>query len=133
MSARRTAQVGAALTLAAAVAGAARAGAPQPLPPPAATPARGVGELAPPQLRAQATTPVGAPPAGAKPAQPAARVPAAATPPPPAADEVDDELLEFLGSVGDDKDDGGDWLDFLASTDVDKVARAGARVPARGT
>ncbi|MCU0759254.1 MAG: hypothetical protein MUF07_08685 [Steroidobacteraceae bacterium] len=45
---------------------------------------------------------------------------------------VDDELLEFLGSVGDDPEAAGDWLDFLASTDVAEVARRAAKAPARG-
>ncbi|HEY3809460.1 MAG TPA: hypothetical protein VGL50_05930 [Steroidobacteraceae bacterium] len=37
-----------------------------------------------------------------------------------AADAPDDGLLEFLGSVdSDDKD----WHDYLARTDIDKVAR----------
>lgn len=94
--ARRTALVGAALSLAAAV----------------ATPAR-------------ATSPVTAPvPAKSAPATPK---------PPAAADEaVDDELLEFLGSVGEGADEKGEWLDFLASNDVEQVAKARGRTPARG-
>jgi len=40
---------------------------------------------------------------------------------------VDPGLLEFLGSVdSDDKD----WHDYLARTDIDKVARRGGNVPA---
>jgi len=39
------------------------------------------------------------------------------------ADMPDDELLEFLGSVdSEDKD----WHDYLARTDIDKVARRAA-------
>ncbi len=44
---------------------------------------------------------------------------------------ADDELIEFLGSVGD-TDDGEDWLDFLHQTDIDRVARRGAKPPPRG-
>jgi hypothetical protein len=76
------------------------------------------------------------------PPAPVAARPAPPRPPPPkppAADAgvdedaaaVDDELLEFLGSVGDDADGGGDWLDFLASTDVERVAKRGAKAPVR--
>lgn len=60
--------------------------------------------------------------------------PAANAPPPKAADETtadDDELIEFLGSVGD-TEDGGDWLDFLTTTDIDKVARRGSKTPRGG-
>ncbi|MFO1426647.1 MAG: hypothetical protein U1F11_06660 [Steroidobacteraceae bacterium] len=41
----------------------------------------------------------------------------------------DDELLEFLGSVDAGGDDGDDWLDFLSSTDVDKVAKRRRKAP----
>ena len=44
---------------------------------------------------------------------------------------ADDELIEFLGSVGD-TDDGEDWLDFLHHTDIDQVAKRGAKPPTRG-
>ena len=52
---------------------------------------------------------------------------------PAKADEaaVDDELIEFLGSVGDGGDD-GDWLDFLTRTDIDKVAKRGSKTPPGG-
>jgi hypothetical protein len=39
--------------------------------------------------------------------------------PPP---EVDEELLEFLGSVDADSED-EDWLDYLSQTDIAKVAK----------
>ena len=76
-------------------------------------------------------------PAGAAPPLPASPAPGVTAPKPVAGkapeveEQVDDELLEFLGSVGEDTDDGGDWLDFLASTDVDKVAKRGAKAPGR--
>jgi hypothetical protein len=38
------------------------------------------------------------------------------------APEVDDELLEFLGSVDADSED-EDWLDYLSQTDIAKVAK----------
>lgn len=127
---RRSALAGAVLTLAAAAATPARAGAPQPLPLPAAPGA--ASGLQSPQLRAQ-VTPNGPAASVPRPATAPTPTPAPArSAPAPAADEVDDELLEFLGSVGDDKDDGGDWLDFLASTDVDKLAKRGAKAPPRG-
>jgi hypothetical protein len=63
-------------------------------------------------------------------AKPASKAPVRA---PAKADEVavDDDLLEFLGSVGDGGEE-GDWLDFLTSTDIDKVANRGAKSPPRG-
>jgi hypothetical protein len=40
--------------------------------------------------------------------------------------KVDGDLLEFLGSVDtEDKD----WHDYLARTDIDKVAQRAARAP----
>lgn len=44
----------------------------------------------------------------------------------PAAEEsaLDDELLEFLGTVDSE---GEDWIDYLAQTDIEKVARRGPR------
>jgi hypothetical protein len=43
---------------------------------------------------------------------------------------VDDDLIEFLGSIGDTAEE-GDWLDFLSNTDIDKVAKRGAKPPPR--
>ncbi len=39
----------------------------------------------------------------------------------PAATNPDDDLLEFLGSLDDDTDDAGEWLQFLSRTDLDKA------------
>lgn len=63
------------------------------------------------------------------PKQPAAAVrqpPAKAVPGKDAAAELaaDDELLEFLGGADGALDEDGDWLDFLASTDIRKLAGA---------
>ena len=77
-------------------------------------------------------------PAGAAPPLPASPAPGVTAPKPVAGkapeveEQVDDELLEFLGSVGEDADDQGGWLDFLASNDVDQVAKARGKAPARG-
>ena len=59
-----------------------------------------------------------------EPNSPAKKPAASATPPPskPAAPPADDELLEFLGSVGEEAD--GDWIDYLSKTDISKVSRA---------
>ena len=46
----------------------------------------------------------------------------------PATASADDELLEFLGSVGEDAD--GDWIDYLSKTDISKVSRAKQKAPA---
>ena len=58
--------------------------------------------------------------------------PAAATPvtkPAPApATGADDEFLEFLGSVDTDGGD-ADWIEYLARTDVSKVAKAKKNAP----
>lgn len=48
----------------------------------------------------------------------------------PAADPVlDDELLEFLGSVDPSSDtlqpDDGAWIEYLSQTDINKVAKPG--------
>jgi hypothetical protein len=40
-----------------------------------------------------------------------------------AKDDADDEFLEFLGSVDADATD-DDWLDYLAQTDIRKVAKS---------
>jgi hypothetical protein len=56
--------------------------------------------------------------------KPAASATTTAKPPAPAAD---DELLEFLGSVGEDAD--GDWIDYLSKTDMSKVPRAKEKAP----
>ena len=37
---------------------------------------------------------------------------------------ADDELIEFLGGADGELDEDGDWLDFLTSTDIRKVAGA---------
>jgi hypothetical protein len=47
--------------------------------------------------------------------------PAAATPSKRTAHEADDELLEFLGSVGEESD--GEWIDYLSKTDISKAAK----------
>ncbi len=49
--------------------------------------------------------------------------------PVPATD--DDELIEFLGSLGDEAEATGEWLDFLTQTDIDQVAKRGSRSPPR--
>jgi hypothetical protein len=58
--------------------------------------------------------------------------PATKVAPPAAPDDaaVDDDLIEFLGSIGDTAEE-GDWLDFLSNTDIDKVAKRGAKPPPR--
>lgn len=53
---------------------------------------------------------------------------ATATPAKPAAPPADDELLEFLGSVGEEAD--GEWIDYLSKTDISKVSRAKEKAPA---
>ncbi len=111
-TASRLAAVGAALSLAAGAAVAALATDRPAAPPGPANPA----------------TPVSPGTHAAKaPAKPPARTPADAA----AEAAVDDELIEFLGSVGDGGED-GDWLDFLTSTDIDKVAKRGSRAPRGG-
>jgi hypothetical protein len=50
--------------------------------------------------------------------------PAAVQPAKPAVHEADDELLEFLGSVGEESD--GEWIDYLSKTDLSKAAKAKA-------
>lgn len=62
-------------------------------------------------------SPVKKPAASATPTAPKAAAPAA-----------DDELLEFLGSVGEDAD--GEWIDYLSKTDISKVPRAKPKTPA---
>lgn len=47
----------------------------------------------------------------------------------PAPTPEDDEFLEFLGSVDSDADDDA-WLEFLAQTDIAKVAKAKKTPPA---
>lgn len=37
---------------------------------------------------------------------------------------ADEELLEYLGGADGELEQGGDWLDFLSSTDIRKVAGA---------
>jgi hypothetical protein len=53
--------------------------------------------------------------------------PAAAKPAP--APSADDEFLEFLGSIDTDEAD-EEWMDYLARTDIAKVAKAKKRAPA---
>ena len=48
---------------------------------------------------------------------------AAEKPPVIAAEQVDQDLLEFLGSV-DTQVDENDWFEFLRSTDIGKLAKA---------
>jgi hypothetical protein len=101
--AARLAAVGAALSLVAATSPVAFAADPGPAP------------------SARAATP--APPAKATP-------PAKASPAAPDEAAVDDDLIEFLGSIGDSAEE-GDWLDFLSNTDIDKVAKRGSKTPPR--
>lgn len=65
-----------------------------------------------------------------EPKSPAKKPAASATQAPakPAAPPADDELLEFLGSVGEEAD--GDWIDYLSKTDISKVSRAKEKRPA---
>jgi hypothetical protein len=63
-------------------------------------------------------------PAAKKPAASATSAPAK----PAATTAADDELLEFLGSVGEDAD--GDWIDYLSKTDIPKAAKAKPKTPA---
>ncbi len=37
---------------------------------------------------------------------------------------ADEDLLEFLGGADGELEEGGDWLDFLSSADIRKVAGA---------
>ena len=65
------------------------------------------------ETKSRATKPASSATTSAKPATNAA-----------SSDEVgDDEFLEFLGSVDSDATD-EDWLDYLAQTDILKVAKA---------
>lgn len=45
-----------------------------------------------------------------------------------AAEEADEDLLEFLGSVGEEDDD---WSDYLGQTDIAKVVKD--KAPAKTT
>ena len=65
-------------------------------------------------------------PASARPAPAVAAKPVTAPAP---ATGADDEFLEFLGSVDTDSGD-KDWMDYLAQTDVSKVAKAKKNTPA---
>ena len=69
----------------------------------------------------QPATPISKPPVSVGPAAKAANAPGPAT-------GADDELLEFLGSVDTDTGD-QDWIDYLAQTDVSKVAQAKKNAP----
>lgn len=77
--------------------------------------------FAPLVLADDTTSPVKKPAASAT--SPASK-PAAASPPrtKAAAPSADDELLEFLGSVGEEAD--GEWIDYLSKTDIAKAAKA---------
>ena len=55
--------------------------------------------------------------------EPTTAKPKVATPKVAAAADADDELLEFLGDMDADGDEDGEWLDFLARTDIDRVAK----------
>jgi hypothetical protein len=56
------------------------------------------------------------------PPKPAAPAKSAAEPAKPAAEEViDEDLLEFLGTI-DSEDEAEDWIDYLSQTDIEKVA-----------
>ena len=68
-----------------------------------------------------AATPISKKPVSVGPAAKAANAPGPAT-------GADDELLEFLGSVDTDTGD-QDWIDYLAQTDVSKVAQAKKNAP----
>jgi hypothetical protein len=59
---------------------------------------------------------------GTTPAKAAATKPADAAKTAPPVTEADEELLEFLGSVDADSED-EEWLDYLAQTDIAKVAK----------
>ena len=58
----------------------------------------------------------------------ASATPTASKPKPAAPASADDELLEFLGSVGEETD--GEWMDYLSKTDIRKVTRAKEKTPA---
>jgi hypothetical protein len=58
--------------------------------------------------------------------KPAASPPTAASK--PTATSADDELLEFLGSVGEESD--GEWIDYLSKADIPKAAKATRKTPA---
>ena len=51
------------------------------------------------------------------------------TPKKPAAPALDDDILEFLGSVDPASDtvqpDDGSWIDYLSQTDINRVAKPG--------
>lgn len=72
---------------------------------------------------AQAVEPA---PAAKQPATAVKQPPVKAVPSKDVAAELaaDDELLEFLGGADGELDEDGDWLDFLASTDIRKLAGA---------
>lgn len=56
------------------------------------------------------------------PAKPAAAAKPATAPAKPAADEaLDEDLLEFLGTIDAEGED-EDWIDYLTQTDIEKVA-----------
>ncbi len=85
----------------------------------APVPAHAVEPVTRPAAPTRSSAPAGAPAAGGKTVPPAVE-----------STDVDDEMLEFLGSVGDGED-GGEWLEFLSGTDIDKVAKRGAKPGSR--
>lgn len=59
----------------------------------------------------------------------AAEPPAKATAKPEAEEPIDEDLLEFLGTI-DSEDEDGDWIDYLTQTDIEKVAARKRAKPA---
>lgn len=122
--ASRLAAVGAALSLVAATASAPVAHAADAIAAPVSPATTAAQSAKAPPPKASAGTPANPP------ALPPALPPAKAPPAAPDEAAVDDDLLEFLGSIGDTTEE-GDWLDFLSNTDIDKVAKRGSKTPAR--
>jgi hypothetical protein len=116
--ASRLATVGAALSLVATSASVALAADPVVAPVVPGAPSAQPARATPP--KALPTTPPNPPPSSPRNAPPAA----------PDETAVDDDLIEFLGSIGDTTEE-GDWLDFLSNTDIDKVAKRGSKTPPR--
>jgi hypothetical protein len=69
-------------------------------------------------------------PAAEPPAKPTAPTKPAAAPAKPDADEaIDDDMLEFLGTI-DSEDEDDDWIEYLTQTDIEKVAARKRAKPA---